>query len=120
MKWIEAIEDELQYTAHHVADQKAISEGAVEKDWWVTAILKALFSLSPAKFMFFKGGTSLSKGWNLIDRFSEDIDIALHRDFHRIVLGKDCANAENNNQVKKLRVSGNHRPQAAILPCRRR
>ncbi len=70
MKWIEAIAEELQLTAHSVANEKAISEGAVEKDWWVTAILKVLFSLSPAKYMFFKGGTSFSKGWNLIDRFS--------------------------------------------------
>jgi predicted nucleotidyltransferase component of viral defense system len=65
----------------------------VEEDWWVTAILKALFSLSPAKYMFFKGGTSLSKGWNLIDRFSEDIDIALYSDFYHDRFGKECAKA---------------------------
>jgi hypothetical protein len=55
--------------------------------------------------MFFKGGTSLSKGWNLIDRFSEDIDIALYRDFYYDVLAKDCAKAENNNQIKNLRIT---------------
>lgn len=55
--------------------------------------------------MFFKGGTSLSKGWNLIDRFSEDIDIALYRDFYLNELGKDCAKAETNNQVKNLRIA---------------
>ena len=54
--------------------------------------------------MFFKGGTSLSKGWNLIDRFSEDIDIALYRDFYFNELGKDCAKAATNNQVKNLRI----------------
>lgn len=104
-KWIDAVIDELQITASHVARNKDISEGAVEKDWWVTAILKVLFSLSPAKYMFFKGGTSLSKGWNLIDRFSEDIDIALYRDFYLDVLGKECANASTNNQVKNLRIA---------------
>lgn len=103
-KWIDAVIDELQITASHVARNKDISEGAVEKDWWVTAILKVLFSLSPAKYMFFKGGTSLSKGWNLIDRFSEDIDIALYRDFYLDVLGKECAKASTNNQVKNLRI----------------
>ena len=36
------------------------------------------------KSFLFKGGTSLSKGWNLIDRFSEDIDISLHRSFFGI------------------------------------
>ncbi len=104
-KWIDANADEIQFTASAVATTKAISEGAVEKDWWVTAILKALFSLSPAKYMFFKGGTSLSKGWNLIDRFSEDIDIALYRDFYLNELGKECAKAESNNQVKNLRIA---------------
>lgn len=82
-----------------------ISEGAVEKDWWVTAVLKALFSLSPAPYMFFKGGTSLSKGWNLIDRFSEDIDIAIYRDFYLHELGKECAQAATNNQIKNLRIA---------------
>ncbi len=91
--------------ATSVAKDKRISQGAVEKDWWVTAILKVLFSLSPAKYMFFKGGTSLSKGWNLIDRFSEDIDIALYRDFYLNELGKDCAKAGTNNQVKNLRIA---------------
>lgn len=75
-RWIDASDTDRQQSAYIIATEKNISVGAVEKDWWVTAILKVLFSLSPAKYMFFKGGTSLSKGWNLIDRFSEDIDIA--------------------------------------------
>jgi hypothetical protein len=104
-KWIDASDVDRQQTAYIIASEKNISEGAVEKDWWVTAILKVLFSLSPAKYMFFKGGTSLSKGWNLIDRFSEDIDIAIHRDFYYNELGKECAKAESNNQVKNLRIA---------------
>ncbi|MDR2466426.1 MAG: nucleotidyl transferase AbiEii/AbiGii toxin family protein, partial [Prevotellaceae bacterium] len=54
---------------------------AVEKDWWVTAALRALFSLPYAEHLSFKGGTSLSKCWNLIERFSEDVDIAVNREF---------------------------------------
>lgn len=103
MKWINLTADELRKTAEIVASQKRISESAVEKDWWVTAILKTLFSMSPSTYMFFKGGTSLSKGWGLIDRFSEDIDIALHRDYYLDVQNKECAKAANNNQVKHLR-----------------
>jgi len=53
----------------------------IEKDWWVTAVLRALFSLSYAENLSFKGGTSLSKCYNLIERFSEDIDIAVNREF---------------------------------------
>ena len=56
-------------------------ENAVEKDWWVTIILKALFQSSCADSLVFKGGTSLSKGWGLINRFSEDIDLAIDRSF---------------------------------------
>ena len=53
----------------------------IEKDWWVTAVLRALFQLPYADHLSFKGGTSLSKCWNLIDRFSEDIDIAIDREY---------------------------------------
>ncbi len=54
---------------------------AIEKDWWVTLVLNASFSLKYSNDIVFKGGTSLSKGWNLIERFSEDIDLAIDRKF---------------------------------------
>ena len=54
---------------------------AIEKDWWVTLCLRALFSLPYSEHIVFKGGTSLSKGWDLIERFSEDIDLAIDRRF---------------------------------------
>ena len=54
---------------------------AIEKDWWVTLALKASFALGYSQHIVFKGGTSLSKGWNLIERFSEDIDLAIDRKF---------------------------------------
>ncbi len=50
---------------------------AIEKDLWVTLTLQALFSLPISEHLVFKGGTSLSKAWHLIERFSEDIDLAL-------------------------------------------
>jgi len=54
---------------------------AIEKDWWVSLCLNASFSLPYSEHIVFKGGTSLSKGWNLIERFSEDIDLAIDRKF---------------------------------------
>ncbi|KKL53783.1 hypothetical protein LCGC14_2271970, partial [marine sediment metagenome] len=51
------------------------------KDWWATMVLKSLFELDISDQIVFKGGTSLSKGWNLIQRFSEDIDIAINMNF---------------------------------------
>lgn len=52
--------------------------------------------------MSFKGGTSLSKGWNLISRFSEDIDIALRRENRFAIL------STSNNQLAKIRRTARH------------
>ena len=62
-------------------EKKAIKDNAVEKDFWVSMVLKALFSLPYSDKLVFKGGTSLSKGWSLIERFSEDCDLAIDRSF---------------------------------------
>ena len=50
---------------------------AVEKDLWVTIVLQMVFTLPIADKLVFKGGTSLSKVWKVIRRFSEDIDLAI-------------------------------------------
>jgi hypothetical protein len=52
---------------------------AVEKDFWICWTLKHLFQLEAIPELRFKGGTSLSKVFSLIDRFSEDIDISINR-----------------------------------------
>jgi predicted nucleotidyltransferase component of viral defense system len=49
----------------------------IEKDYWITLILSNLSQSSHANSVVFKGGTSLTKGYRIINRFSEDIDIAL-------------------------------------------
>ena len=55
---------------------------SIEKDFWVCWTLWQLFNLSEwNKHFTFKGGTSLSKAWGLIERFSEDIDMVISRDF---------------------------------------
>jgi predicted nucleotidyltransferase component of viral defense system len=55
--------------------------GSVEKDLWVCVMLRELFVLPACgEHLTFKGGTSLSKAWGLIDRFSEDIDLTIDRD----------------------------------------
>lgn len=70
---------------------------AVEKDLWVTVMLQIMFGLPCAGSLVFKGGTSLSKVWELINRFSEDIDLAIDR--RRFDLEGDLTKKE----VKKLR-----------------
>ncbi len=64
-----------------VSSQTGYRSQIVEKDWWITAVLRALFALPYANELSFKGGTSLSKCWKLIRRMSEDIDIAINREF---------------------------------------
>jgi len=55
---------------------------SVEKDFWVCWTLRELFSLPDiGPRLTFKGGTSLAKAWKLIERFSEDIDVVIDRDF---------------------------------------
>lgn len=52
----------------------------VEKDYWITLVLSRLAKSKYVNESVFKGGTSLSKGYHLIDRFSEDVDIAIVND----------------------------------------
>lgn len=77
-----------------------LSAGSVEKDLWVCWTLRALFRLpSSGPHLTFKGGTSLSKGWKLIERFSEDIDIVIDREF----LGFGGADAPEDAPSNKQR-----------------
>jgi hypothetical protein len=64
-----------------IANQKGIKPFAVEKDWWVSRTMEIIFQMPIAAHLVFKGGTSLSKAWKLINRFSEDIDLAIDRAF---------------------------------------
>jgi len=81
-KWIDLDLAERRVVLQSVEDKEKLQQAAaIEKDWWVTAVLKALFQTSCKNALSFKGGTSLSKGWNIIERLSEDIDVALDHSF---------------------------------------
>ena len=56
------------------AEAAELQEAFVEKDYWITEILRVIATTLPERALF-KGGTSLSKGWGLLDRFSEDVDL---------------------------------------------
>ncbi|GHS84789.1 nucleotidyltransferase [Bacteroidia bacterium] len=79
--WQQYTRDEKLVMLQQTATANKILEQAVEKDWWVTAVLMALSKNSLSEYLQFKGGTSLSKAWGLIKRFSEDIDLAISRSF---------------------------------------
>lgn len=64
------------------ANRLRTAEVNVEKDFWVCWALQAMFHAmeAPRPRLLFKGGTSLSKGYGLISRFSEDVDVTVFRD----------------------------------------
>lgn len=85
-----------------------MSPGSVEKDFWVCLMLRELFVLPKyGLHLTFKGGTSLSKAWGLIDRFSEDIDLTIDRDILGFGGNEGPEAAESGNEqqrrLKKLR-----------------
>jgi Nucleotidyl transferase AbiEii toxin, Type IV TA system len=94
------------------ADRLGTNEQNIEKDFWVCWSLDALFNELEAggPRLLFKGGTSLSKGYGLIERFSEDIDITVFRE--------DIGQAATVEELEAL--SGkkrNHRLEAIKAAC---
>jgi predicted nucleotidyltransferase component of viral defense system len=80
-KILSATARDKQETFIKLAEKLNLPDVAIEKDVWVTAVLCALFELPYAENISFKGGTSLSKCWDVIQRFSEDVDIAINREY---------------------------------------
>ncbi|MEM9444382.1 MAG: nucleotidyl transferase AbiEii/AbiGii toxin family protein [Verrucomicrobiota bacterium] len=79
-----------------------IPAATIEKDFWVCWTLKQLFELPKWKDkLTFKGGTSLSKVWNLIDRFSEDIDLIVDREYLGFGGENEPEEAQTSSQKKK-------------------
>lgn len=96
--WIKhTAEDKIAMLQQAESIHKGINQSAIEKDWWVTITLSALSKCSCASHLTFKGGTSLSKGFNLIERFSEDIDLAIHHSF----FGVDSTTKSQKEKLRK-------------------
>ncbi|EFB40150.1 MULTISPECIES: nucleotidyl transferase AbiEii/AbiGii toxin family protein [Parachlamydia] len=75
----------------------------IEKDYWVVWVLERLFSLEKIKpYLTFKGGTSLSKIYGLIDRFSEDIDLSIEREFFGFGTPHDPENAPSKKKQNAI------------------
>lgn len=95
--WLDIPNEDKSQLYNEIAMTTGMAPYAVEKDWWVTHTLAMIFRTSLAPHLVFKGGTSLSKAWGLIERFSEDIDIALDRKFFGF------NGPMSGTQVRKLR-----------------
>jgi len=81
MNWTELSTSRRVEVLKHLENKTGLNATSIEKDWWVTLALNALFNGLYGSHLVFKGGTSLSKCWRIIDRFSEDIDLAIDREF---------------------------------------
>ncbi len=97
MNWLNLPKYKQQELFKQLSIKTGIQPQAIEKDAWVTLVLRILFNSELAEYLTFKGGTSLSKAYNLIQRFSEDIDIAIDREF----LG--FSGELTKGQIRKLR-----------------
>lgn len=98
--------EEQMFLCRHVGESLGIAPSIVEKDFWVCRALNALFAnkeLSP--YLCFKGGTSLSKAYKIIRRFSEDIDMALSPKFFSVLENSDFPSHEmtQSQRAAKLR-----------------
>lgn len=79
--WLTLTKEEQIELFTQIAVKTNLPPQAVEKDAWVTLMLRMIFTSDLANHLIFKGGTSLSKAFNLIQRFSEDIDLGIDREY---------------------------------------
>ena len=94
------------------AARRRITPAIVEKDYWVTWTLDKLFAHPElSRVLMFKGGTSLSKIFGLIERFSEDIDLILD---WTILTGEDPEAARSKAKQERLNKAINEQAQAYI------
>lgn len=90
---------------------RGLREAIIEKDYFVTEALRIIEQEAGSKVIF-KGGTSLSKGWGLIERFSEDIDIFLDPSAYEPPLGTNAIDRE----LKRLRDAIGKHPGLTFVP----
>jgi len=97
MNWLKLSIQKQQELFKQLSFKTGIQAQAIEKDAWVTLVLRLIFNSEISEHLIFKGGTSLSKAYNLIQRFSEDIDLAINREY----LGFE--GELTKGQIRKLR-----------------
>lgn len=102
-------EQAILRAAEHFRERR-LRPAIIEKDYYVTEALRVI-AASTGDRVIFKGGTSLAKGWNLIQRFSEDIDIFLDPLAFQPGLGKRAIDRE----LKKLRDSVGAHPALTFV-----
>lgn len=106
--------DRLAMLQQTEAEHPGVNQIAIEKDWWVTVTLKALFQTDCRDSLLFKGGTSLSKGFGIIERFSEDIDLAISHSF----FGIEKTSKSQREKLRKMSRAYIHKTLSVQLDTR--
>src|SRR5437773_3957825 len=104
------------------ATPRNIQAQIVEKDFWVCWTLKELFRLPViGEHLIFKGGTSLSKAFKVIERFSEDIDVSIDRGFLGFGGANEpeagASNKEKQRRIEALKAACQKKIAAELLPA---
>lgn len=97
--YIQLTDAQKQIVLTQCKNKLGLPEQVVEKDYWVTVMLQLIFDSELREHIIFKGGTSLSKNGNLIERFSEDIDLSVNYEYFGLT------DEPTKKQLKKLRKS---------------
>jgi len=106
-------EQEQRQFFEEAGNRLGLPRTSIEKDFWVCWTLRELFRLPGwGEHLTFKGGTSLSKGWKLIQRFSEDIDIVIDR-------GPLGFGGENSPEAARSSKGRRNRLEGLRAACRR-
>jgi hypothetical protein len=114
--------DERRLYFVQTAERMRLSPQIIEKDLWVCWTLRELFALPDiGSMLIFKGGTSLSKAYRLIERFSEDVDVSMDRaglgfgneasDPEAVISGK-----ERRRRIDKLKEACQHKILDELRP----
>lgn len=92
----------------------------IEKDFWVCWLLRELFTLPSIRdHLIFKGGTSLSKGYGLIKRFSEDIDLSIDASVFGVEIESDrttLSASQRDNRIKRIYRAAREFIDRSVLP----
>lgn len=99
-----------------IAGKTSLPDYMIEKDFWITIILEALFGSEIGEHLAFKGGTSLSKSWQLLNRFSEDVDIVISKK----IFGYSDEEQYGRSERERMRDKANKYCRETIVPLLRK
>lgn len=114
--------DDRRDLFNEVSAAKNLRAEIIEKDFWVCWVLRRLFAdLDPGIPLIFKGGTSLSKVYDVIKRFSEDIDLSIDRSHfgfsaERDPMNEDLSGNERARLLKQIAAALNENVEKVLMP----